>query len=38
MLAKKIIKAGARIAPADVANADLDFKTLATSALEAAGT
>ncbi len=35
MLAKKLIKAGAKIAPDDLANMDKDFKSLATAALDA---
>jgi 3-phenylpropionate/trans-cinnamate dioxygenase ferredoxin reductase subunit len=37
MLAKKLIRAGARLAPADVADTNQDFKALANAALAATG-
>ncbi len=37
MLAKKLIRAGARLTPADVADTSQDFKSLANAALAATG-
>ncbi len=37
MIGKKLVAAGAKIPVADLANADKDFKEMATAALEAAG-